>query len=351
MNRRFWSGKRAFVTGHTGFKGGWLCAWLLEAGATVTGYALAPSTRRSVFVDCALERDMRSVLADVRDRDTLDRSLRDAAPDVIFHLAAQPLVRESYERPIETFSVNVLGTAHVLDAVRAVPSARAVLVATSDKCYESTNSDRRHVEEDALGGSDPYSASKACAEIVASAFRRSFLNGAAGVATTRAGNVIGGGDYAKDRLLPDLLRAFESGVPAQIRRPEAVRPWQHVADPISGYMRLAECLYEEPDRFAGAWNFGPPPEHEVSVATLADMAASAWGAGAAWTTAAGSHPHETEVLRLDSAKAARSLNWRARVPLDSAVTWTIEWHREGSSGGRARELLRRDLARFEQVLR
>jgi CDP-glucose 4,6-dehydratase len=347
MNRRFWSGKRAFVTGHTGFKGGWLCAWLLDAGAHVAGYALAPPSERSIFTDAALGSDMTSTIADIRDSARLGAALRASNADVVFHLAAQSLVRTSYDLPIDTYSINVLGTAHLLDAVRAAPSVRTVVVVTSDKCYDPALSDRRHAEDDPLGGNDPYSASKAAAELVAASYRSSYFDGVAGVATARAGNVIGGGDWAKDRLLPDLLRAFGQARHAEIRRPDAIRPWQHVLDPIEGYLRLAEALHDNPKVFASAWNFGPPPEHEVAVAALADIAKRLWGSGANWMAAPGRHPPETPVLRLDSTKAARALRWRARVPLESAVGWTVEWERSRSDGTNVRELLRRDFARFD----
>jgi len=347
MNRRFWSGKRAFVTGHTGFKGSWLCAWLLEAGARLSGYALAAQGERALFEDAGLAADMTSTIADIRDRAALEGALRASTPDVVVHLAAQSLVRESYERPIETFSVNVIGTAALLEAVRAVPSVRAVVVVTSDKCYKTGDPDRRHTEEDPLGGDDPYSASKAGAEFIAASYRESFFEGRT-VATARAGNVIGGGDHARDRLLPDLLHAFDEGRPALLRRPDAVRPWQHVLDPLAGYARLAEMLYDAPARFAGAWNFGPPEDHEVPVSRLADLAAAAWGAPAQWRVESGQHPPESAVLRLDSAKAARELGWRGRVPLASAVDWTVAWHVARTRGASARELMRRDIARFEK---
>ena len=351
MNPRFWSGKRAFVTGHTGFKGGWLCAWLMDAGAHVSGYALAPESDRALFVDAGLGDAMRSTTGDVRDRERLAAALRASDAEVVVHLAAQPLVRESYERPIDTFSTNVMGTANLLEAIRGLASVRAAVIVTSDKCYRPDPEGRRHAETDPLGGDDPYSASKAGAEFVAASYRASFLDGRCGVATARAGNVIGGGDWAKDRLVPDLLRAFESGHDAEIRRPDAVRPWQHVIDPLAGYLSLAEALCADPGRFADAWNFGPPADHEVPVATLADAAARLWGAGAAWQATGGPHPAETTTLRLNSDKASASLGWRARVPLDAALRWTIEWHRDRAAGASARELLRRDYARHEGLAR
>jgi CDP-glucose 4,6-dehydratase len=350
MNPRFWSGKRAFVTGHTGFKGSWLCAWLLEAGAAVSGYALAARPESTLFDDAGLARDMTSTIADIRDRSALESAIRASAPDIVVHLAAQSLVRESYERPVETFDVNVIGTANVLQAARAAPSVRAIVVVTSDKCYKTGAPERRHTEDDPLGGDDPYSASKAGAEFIAAAYRESFFERRT-VATARAGNVIGGGDFARDRLLPDLLRAFEDGRPARLRRPDAVRPWQHVLDPLAGYARLAEMLYGDTQRFAGPWNFGPPSDHEVPVSDLADLAVRAWGEPAQWLPAGGEHPPESAALRLDSAKSGHQLGWLGRVPLSEAVDWTVRWHRARPSGERARDLIRKDIERFEKLAR
>lgn len=348
MNRRFWSGKRVFVTGHTGFKGGWLCAWLVDAGAEVAGFGLAPSTVPSLFEAAGLAQNMHSTIGDVRDPKALESALRAHRPEIVFHLAAQPLVKESYEQPVETFETNVVGTANVLQSLRAA-DARAVVNVTSDKCYEASDAYRRHNEEDPLGGSDPYSASKACAELVTAAFRRSFFSGETGIATARAGNVLGGGDFTEGRLVPDLVRAFSAGRQAMIRRPDAIRPWQHVLDPLSGYVRLAEALYEDPSNFSSPWNFGPPPEHEVPVRQLADAAARQWGGSASWSEGTTRHPPEAAALRLDSAKAARHLDWHARVSLDAALAWTLQWHRKFDRGAGARELMLEDIARFEKA--
>jgi CDP-glucose 4,6-dehydratase len=348
MNRRFWSGKRVFVTGHTGFKGGWLCAWLLGAGADVAGYALDPPTTPSLFEAARLGEAMKSTIADVRDVDALAKSLRAQKPEVVFHLAAQALVRASYALPVETFAVNAIGTAHVLEAIRRASSVRAAIIVTSDKCYDLSDAAARHVESDRLGGRDPYSASKACAELVTAAYRDAFLSQEIGVATARAGNVIGGGDFAPDRLVPDLIRAFSAGSRAKIRRPGAVRPWQHVLDPLAGYLALAEALCADGATHAGAWNFGPPPDHELPVAWVADECARVWGGRAAWVEDGGEHPHESADLRLDSAKALAGLGWRARIPLTDAISWTVRWHRALGEGAGARDLVLGDVERFEE---
>ena len=347
MNRAFWRGKRAFVTGHTGFKGTWLSAWLVDAGARVSGFALEPD-ESSPFADSGLLDDMASTIADIRDASALKKALDEAAPEIVIHMAAQSLVRVSYEQPARTFSVNTIGTASLLDALRSSRSVRSAVIVTSDKCYAVSDPSRRHTEEDPLGGDDPYSASKAGAEIVAAAYRRAFFDGER-IATARAGNVIGGGDGARDRLLPDMLRAFDAGRAAQIRRPDDIRPWQHALDPIAGYLRLAERLFADPSSFAQPWNFGPPSDHEVPVRAVADAAVAAWGDGASWRRDEGSHAPERGVLRLDSTKAARLLDWRGRISLGDAIGWTVRWHRDRAAGNSARELIKRDIARYEAL--
>jgi len=346
MNRRFWQGKRVFITGHTGFKGTWLCAWLLEAGAHVSGFALEADSS-SPFGASRIADDMDSIVADVRDDKALAGAVAASSPDIVLHLAAQSLVRRSFEAPAETFAVNAVGTANLLDAMRSSNSARAIIVVTSDKCYAPGDPSRRHAEDDALGGDDPYSASKACAELVAASYRLAFDEDR--IATARAGNVIGGGDGAAHRLLPDMLRAFDAGSSALIRRPDDVRPWQHVLDPLAGYLRLAEALYGDPRRYAEAWNFGPGPDHEVAVRHVADAVAATWGPSASWTVDRAFNPLERPSLRLDSAKAAQHLGWQGRIGLDDAVRWTVEWHKARGKGESVRDLLLRDIARFEGI--
>jgi CDP-glucose 4,6-dehydratase len=331
-DRSFWQGRRVFITGHTGFKGGWLATWLTAMGSKVYGYALAPETTPSYFTLCGLAPRMPTTIADICDQAALCRSLDEAQPEVVFHLAAQPLVRRSYRAPQITFAVNVLGTVNLLEAVRAAPSVRATVVVTSDKCYENGERVWGYRENDRLGGYDPYSASKACAEMVCTAYRNSFFqSGRHGVslATVRAGNVIGGGDWSEDRIVPDAVRAFALGAPLLVRNPCSVRPWQHVLEPLAGYLTLAERLCREGQDYAGAWNFGPRAEDAVAVSTLADSIVRRWGEGAAWRPeGAGSGPHESNYLKLDCGKAHALLGWRPCLNLQEAIELTVIWYRE-----------------------
>lgn len=331
VNASFWAGKRVLVTGHTGFKGGWLSLWLTRLGANVAGYALAPPTEPSLFALARLDQKMTSVIGDIRDAERLARAVREFAPQIVFHLAAQPLVRYSYANPIETFEVNALGTAHLLEELRWAPSARAIVIVTSDKCYENREWPWAYRENEAMGGFDPYSASKGCAELVAASFRNSYfaiadhpMRGAA-LATARAGNVIGGGDWAADRLVPDILRALERGETAQIRFPRAVRPWQHVLEPLAGYLTLAERLWSDGAPFAEAWNFGPDPSGERTVGEIADALCRAYGEGAGWTKSGGDEPHEAHLLKLDSAKARSRLGWRPQWSIFEALEAIVDW--------------------------
>lgn len=328
----FWHGKRVFLTGHTGFKGGWLALWLSELGAEVHGYALAPPTTPSFFIATRLAKHLAShTLADLRDGDALKRAMVAAQPEVVFHLAAQPLVRYSYIEPVETFAVNVMGTIHLLEAVRALPGVRAVVNVTTDKCYENREWVWPYRENEALGGHDPYSASKAGAEIVTAAWRRSFLDTAGvRVASARAGNVIGGGDWAPDRLVPDFLRALDAGQELVIRSPQAIRPWQHVLEPLAGYLQLAELLAADAD-VAEAWNFGPADDDARLVSWIVDTLC-ARVPGARWRVDGAPQPHEANTLKLDSAKARSRLNWHPRWRLDEALRRTLDWHLAWKTG-------------------
>jgi CDP-glucose 4,6-dehydratase len=344
----FWRGQRVLLTGHTGFKGSWLALWLAQMGAQVTGFALAPEREPNLFELARVGDTMDSRLGDLRDAQAVQSVVQAAQPQVVFHLAAQSLVRRSYAEPVATFASNVTGTIHLLEALRACPSARAVVVVTSDKCYENRALDRGYREDDALGGHDPYSASKGCAEIVTAAWRRSFFSGpgTALIASARAGNVIGGGDWAQDRLLPDLLAAFASGQPARIRHPEAVRPWQHVLEPLAGYLQLAEALLMEGARHATAWNFGPDADANATVRTVADLAMHIWGADACWQPDPGQHPHEAQLLMLDAARARQCLGWQPRLALAEAVAETVNWQRAFGEGVDAGALCRAQLGSY-----
>lgn len=333
MTPEFWRGRRVFVTGHTGFKGGWLSLWLAELGAEVHGYALQPPTEPNFFTVAGVGKHVASsVVADVRDAVALERAMQAAQPDVVLHLAAQPLVRHSYAEPVETYTVNVIGTVNLLEAVRRTPGVKAVVNVTTDKCYENREWIWPYRENEALGGYDPYSSSKACSELVTSAWRRSFLD-AAGVhiASARAGNVIGGGDWAADRLVPDFLRALDAGRTLIVRSPHAMRPWQHVLEPLSGYLTLAEKLCSAGRDFAEAWNFGPEEADARPVQWIVETLCRRV-TGAAWECDASPQPHEAHTLRLDSAKARARLAWQPRWNLQRALSATLDWHQAWKAG-------------------
>lgn len=322
----FWRNKRVFITGHTGFKGGWLSLWLQELGAQVHGYALEPNTYPNFFSSARVAEGMQSTIGDVRNHVALAAALQKNKPEIVFHLAAQPLVRASYDDPIKTYTTNVMGTVHLLEAIRQTSGVKAVINVTTDKCYENREWAWGYREGDSLGGYDPYSNSKAASELVSASYRSSFFNkSGVALATARAGNVIGGGDWSVDRLVPDLLRAFQAHEAANIRNPLAIRPWQHVLEPLSGYLQLAERLYTDGKAFAEAWNFGPLDEDAKPVAWLAEELTRLIGGTAKWKVEAGDSPHEAHFLKLDISKARAELGWTPRLRLADALRLTVEW--------------------------
>jgi CDP-glucose 4,6-dehydratase len=347
----FWAGKRVLVLGHTGFKGAWLSLWLHRLGAAVFGLSLPPDREPNLFTAAALESAIDTTYVDIRDAEAVTDTMRRLQPEIVFHLAAQSLVRLSYDEPVATYATNVMGTVHVLAATDATMSVRSVVVVTSDKCYENREWLWAYREHDRLGGHDPYSSSKACAELVTAAWRRSFYGSSAarrmGIATVRAGNVFGGGDWAEDRLVPDCMRALAERRPIGIRNPRSIRPWQHVLDPLRGYLMLAERLWEEPQVYGAAWNFGPADEDIRPVAWIASRIVQLWGEDASWQGAAGDPRHEATLLKVDSANSRARLGWSQHLPLDVGLEWTVDWYRAHSRGESARDLTESQIDRFE----
>ena len=324
----FWLGKRVLMTGHTGFKGSWLSLWLQSMGAEVCGFAQDPSTKPSLFDAAGVAKGLRSEIGDVRDYNHVLSVAKAFQPEIVFHLAAQPLVRQSYIDPIETYSTNLMGTVNLLEAVKNVGSVKAVVNVTSDKCYENREWVWGYREDEPMGGFDPYSNSKGCSELITNSYRQSFYSDLGiGLATARAGNVIGGGDWSQDRLVPDLLAAFEQKNPIIMRNPQAIRPWQHVLEPLSGYLILAENLFSDGDKFSGAWNFGPHDQDAKSVHSIVERLATTWGEGANWQIDTSPQPHEANYLKLDISKAMNYLHWRPRWEVGFAIEKIVDWHK------------------------
>ena len=346
--REFWRGKRVLLTGHTGFKGGWLALWLMQLGAEVTGVALPPNTTPSLFELARLADDTDSHFCDIRDATALAAMVRAAQPEIVLHLAAQPLVRASFSAPLETFASNVMGTANLLDALRGLPGVRVAVMVTTDKVYHNLEHPYPYREGDTLGGHDPYSASKAAAEIVIASYRDAFLSGqGVALASARAGNVIGGGDWSADRLIPDAVRAWQSGNPLEIRRPQAIRPWQHVLEPLAGYLCLAERLWGQPE-LAGAYNFGPPSHEAATVREVVEMARAVYGSGEV-CFGDGGGPHEAGCLALETAKARAVLGFSTQWTLAESVSRTMAWYRAQHEGSDARMLCAAEITAYEAL--
>ena len=352
MKPDFWSGKRVFLTGHTGFKGGWLSLWLQSMGAEVHGYSLSPPTKTNFFSVAEVGKGMKSsVIADIRDADRLRFAMQAVQPEIVFHLAAQPLVRYSYVQPVETYAVNVMGTVHLLEAVRATPGVKAVVNVTTDKCYENREWVWGYRENESMGGFDPYSSSKGCAELVTSAYRRSFLESAGiALASARAGNVIGGGDWAADRLIPDFLRAMDAGKTLEIRSPQSTRPWQHVLEPLSGYLLLGEKLYVEGTLFAEGWNFGPADDDAQPVRWIVERLAE-MRKDVKWQFNEMPQPHEANYLKLDSSKAHTQLAWHPQWRLLTALKKTLEWHEAWRSAKNMKLVTMEQIADYQSTKR
>ena len=337
LNKKFWKNRRVFITGHTGFKGSWLCLCLNVLGAKVTGYALDPPTKPSLYKLCRINKLVQSIIADIRNGDKLNKAIADAKPEIVIHMAAQPLVRESYKSPVETYAINIMGTVNLFEAVRKTSTVKAVINVTTDKCYENKEWLWGYRENEPLGGDDPYSSSKSCSELITAAYRNSFFNHqrfnasmlshSAAIASARAGNVIGGGDWATDRLIPDCVRALLKDQKIVIRNPKAIRPWQHVIEPLSGYMLLAEKLYTEGPKFTGAWNFGPDDADAKPVEWVVKRLCKKWGRNAAYTVDKGRHPHEAHYLKLDCSKAKNELGWKPQWDIEKAIDSIVDWTR------------------------
>jgi len=354
MNAGFWKGKKVFLTGHTGFKGSWMSLMLQTLGAKVTGYSLPAPTQPNLYELAHVGHGMQSIEGDVRHFEHVKKAVVDAQPEILIHMAAQPLVKYSYAHPVETYATNVMGTVNALEAARTVESVRVVVIVTSDKCYENKESKQGYREEDALGGHDPYSNSKGCAELVTSAYRKSYFNGASSgrvrLASARAGNVIGGGDWALDRLIPDAIRSFSEKKSVLIRHPEAVRPWQHVCEPLSGYLTLAEHLWStEGSHYAQPWNFGPLDTDVKPVSWVIDRMVSLWGMDSRWQKDTAPTVKETQSLMLDCSKARTKLDWRPLLSLEEALSWTVNWYRAHQQGKDIRELTQTQIQRYQAL--
>ncbi len=356
MNPAFWSGKKVFLTGHTGFKGSWLSLWLQKLGADLTGYALEPVSTPNLFDIAEVGAGMRCQMADIRDANSLLNAILNAQPEIVIHMAAQALVRRSYQVPVETYEINIMGTVNLLEAVREVDSIRAVIIVTSDKCYENKEWIWGYREDEPMGGFDPYSSSKGCAELITAAYRNSYFHvdkfheHRVGLATVRAGNVIGGGDWAEDRLIPDIMRCMMQNNAIKIRLPNSIRPWQHVLEPLSGYLQLAQMLYTDGSNFAGGWNFGPADEDAKPVHWIVDKLIEDWGHTGSWELIENNHLHEAHYLKLDCSKARMRMNWQPKWGLDEALNAIVMWYKAYQSDVNMQHETLRQISQYELQL-
>jgi CDP-glucose 4,6-dehydratase len=358
IDRTFWENRRVFITGHTGFKGSWLSLWLHSLGADVTGYALKPPTNPSLYELCSVDKLVKSNIADVRDGASLSKAMAIARPAIVIHMAAQPLVRDSYKIPVETYAINVMGTVNLFEAVRNSESVKAVINVTTDKCYENREWVWGYRESEPLGGHDPYSSSKACSELVTSAYRGSFFNSSkpsslqtpVAIASARAGNVIGGGDWATDRLIPDCVRAILKGEKIVVRNPQSIRPWQHVLEPLSGYLLLAQKLYEEGTRYAEAWNFGPDDSDARPVEWLVERLCVKWGGSASYVIDKGKHPHEAHYLKLDCSKSRTFLGWQSKWSLEKTIDSIVEWTRAYKENRKLKDISLAQIIEYSKII-
>ena len=330
MDRNFWKGKKVFITGHTGFKGGWLSIWLAESGAKVTGYSLKPETNPSLFKSCSIEKKINSIIGDVRDEKKLKKTILEAEPDIVFHLASQPLVLKSYENPVETYEINLMGTVNILNAMRDISSVKAFINVTSDKCYANDENLKAFKENDSMGGYDPYSSSKACSELITAAYRSSFFKSIVAIATARAGNVIGGGDWAENRIIPDFIKKIQQKQKLVIRNPESIRPWQFVLEPLNGYLMLAEKLFQNSLDYAESWNFGPNKKDDKTVEWLISKFDKEYGDGngnSFQIVSSKESIHESKYLKLDCSKSIGRLNWSPKLSIEKSISMTCDWYR------------------------
>ena len=356
MNTKFWKDKSVLITGHTGFKGSWLSLWLQKSGAKVFGYALQPPTKPSLFEIANVSQGLTSKIADTRDLEHLEGFFAQSKPEIVIHLAAQPILRYSYTNPVETYSSNIMGAVNVLEAVRNSDSVRVVLIITSDKCYQNKEWEWGYREIDPVGGHDPYSSSKGCVELIVSAYWNSYfssstsLPGSITLASARAGNVVGGGDWSQDRLIPDIMKSILDKRPVEIRNPVATRPWQHVLEPLRGYLMLCERLWDSGEKYSGAWNFGPDDVNAKPVAWVVDNLTKLWGENASWVTDSKSHPHEDTYLKLDSSKAKAHLKWWPRLDITQTLEWIVEWYKAYFEEKDMRRISEEQIIRYQHLL-